>query len=135
MNIYPEDHKASFWIVFSVAVAGVTVVVLTLLAAYHSFCNKDAFYLFIAIAVWAIGPPVWFWLEYFTVYLKWGKPESFELFKYGQQVAAGIWAGVLASLLAFAASGVLDPGKQLISFERCQSLCGIDKCSEVEASE
>ncbi len=55
------------------------------------------------------------------------------MFKYGQQVATAIWAGVLALLLAFAASGLIDPTKEVLSLERCQSLCGVDKCKKVEA--
>src|SRR5881628_2752901 len=130
LSIYPEQRKAHFWIVFLTAILGVAVVMMTIWTAYKSLCSRDAFYLYITIAVWAIAPPVWFWLEYFTVYLRWGKRESFDLFKYGQQVAAGIWAGVLATLLAFAASGAIDPAKSVLTQERCKSLCGADnKCT------
>jgi len=129
-SIYPGQRKAHFWIVFAAAVLGGAVVGATLWAMRESLCSKDAFYLYVTIALWAVAPPVWFWLEYFTVYLKWGKPESFDLFKYGQQVAAGIWAGVLATLLAFAASGAIDPAKSVLTPERCRSLCGADKCAQ-----
>lgn len=137
MQIYPEDKKAPFWIVFAVAVIGVGVVIATLAAGYWSLCKKNVFYLYIAVAVWAVGPPFWFWIEYFGVYMRWGKTEAFDHFKYGQQVAAGIWAGVLASLLAFAASGVIDPTKQVLSIERCEILCGMaaEVCEPVEPEE
>jgi 4-hydroxybenzoate polyprenyltransferase len=92
-SIYPTQRKTHFWIVFAAAVLGVLVVFVTLWAARKSLCSGDVFHLYVTIAVWAIAPPVWFWFEYFTVYLRWGKPESFDLFKYGQQVAAAIWAG------------------------------------------
>lgn len=48
-------------------------------------------------AFWAIVPPVWFWIEYYYIYLL--APEdkrgSFEGFKYGQQLATAIWAAIL----------------------------------------
>jgi uncharacterized membrane protein len=129
-SIYPTQRKTHFWIVFAAAVLGVLVVFVTLWAARKSLCSGDVFHLYVTIAVWAIAPPVWFWFEYFTVYLRWGKPESFDLFKYGQQVAAAIWAGVLATLLAFAASGALDPEKSVLTPERCKSLCGAESQCE-----
>lgn len=132
MSIYPTRNKAPFWIVCAVAVLGTGLVLVTVYAAHYSLCEKDAFYLYIAVAVWAIGPPLWFWMEYFGVYMRWGKPEAFDLFKYGQQVATGIWAGVLATLLAFAASGASDPTKNVFSLERCQALCGADRCLIVD---
>ena len=131
LSIYPRRNKKHFWIVFACAILGVTLVGATLGAAHHSLCSKDVLQLYIAIAVWAVAPPVWFWLEYFAIFLRWGKPESFDLFKYGQQVAAGIWAGVLAVLLAFAASGALDPTKTVFSPETCQKLCGAAGCKNV----
>ncbi len=47
-----------------------------------------------------------------------GKRESFDLFRYGQQVAAAIWTGMLALLLLFASSGAIDPAKEL-PFQEC----------------
>lgn len=62
----------------------------------------------VLIALWAILPPVWFWIEYFFIYRLNGVPGTLEFFKYGQQTAAAIWAGTLAVLLAFGAgSGIL----------------------------
>jgi hypothetical protein len=50
----------------------------------------------------------------------------------GQRVAAGTWAGVRGASLAFAASGAVDPSKEVISQERCHSICGFDKCRKIE---
>lgn len=55
----------------------------------------------IGIAVWAIGPPFWFWFEYFYLFKNYGNPGDFEEFKHGQQVSASIWAGVVGFLVAF----------------------------------
>jgi len=50
----------------------------------------------------------------------------------GQQVATGTWAGVLGASLAFAASGAVDPSKEVISQERRCSICGFDKCRKIK---
>lgn len=133
MHIYPHENRTPFWLVFAVAVAGVATVVGTIWTGYRSMCDKEGIYLFIAIAVWAIGPPVWFWAEYFTIYLRWGKRDSFDLFKYGQQVAAAIWAGMLALLILFANSGAIDPTKEVPSQAACRYMCGAEACRKIES--
>jgi hypothetical protein len=62
---------------------------------------------FIVAAVWTIFPPVWFWIEYFFLFRKYGDENHLEAFKHGQQVAAAIWAGLL--VLLFAASELKGP--------------------------
>lgn len=62
--------------------------------------------------LWAVLPPIWFWLEYFYVYRVYGLPDTLELFKYGQDVAKAIWAGVLTGLIAFAASDATKAAPQ-----------------------
>lgn len=61
--------------------------------------------------IWLIGAPLWFWYEYFYIYraIGGGQQDSFEFFKHGQQLAAAIWAGLAASLGAFAASDFAKP--------------------------
>ena len=133
MSIYPEKNKAPFWVVFATAVIGVAIAVATVWASYRSMCDKDPVYIYVVIAVWAIGPPIWFWAEYFAIYLRGGKREGFDLFKYGQQVATAIWGGMLALLLLFANSGAIDPTKEVPSQARCQSMCGVvDTCEKRE---
>ncbi|MCE9611365.1 MAG: hypothetical protein K8R23_14310 [Chthoniobacter sp.] len=53
-----------------------------------------------ALAIWLVGPPVWFWFEYFWVFKDYGDFAQFEHFKYGQEQAAKIWAGTLVFLYA-----------------------------------
>lgn len=60
--------------------------------------------IYLLAAIWAVGPPIWFWYEYFFVYRNHGEPDTFELFKHGQQVSLAIWAGVALALAAFASS-------------------------------
>jgi hypothetical protein len=52
----------------------------------------------LVVGGWAIGPPLWFLLEYWNF----NDPDmtKFEYFKHGQQVAGSLWAGVLALLYA-----------------------------------
>ena len=133
MRIYPVEYKTPFWVVFVTAMVGVAIVIMTLWASYRSMCEKDAVYVYIVIAIWAVGPPIWFWAEYFAIYLRLGKREAFDLFKYGQQVATAIWAGVFALLVLFANSGAIDPSKEVPSQARCQYMCGIDKCKKIES--
>jgi hypothetical protein len=109
----PLDPKAPLYpsigprrVVHSVATAAVIAVLLTLFVVYRSWSSKDPFILYLTIGFWAVLPPFWFWCEYFFVYRVHGTPDTLELFKYGQDVAKAIWAGVLTGLIAFAASDV-----------------------------
>ncbi len=79
----------------------------TLGVVIYSINAKDVVPLYFAIGLWAIGPPAWFWYEYYWLYRKYGEPDTLELFKYGQDVSKAIWAGVLAGLIALAVSGAV----------------------------
>ena len=54
------------------------------------------------LLVTATVPPIWFWIEYFVLFRKWGLVDSIEHFKYAQQLSAAVWAGVLVMLFSFA---------------------------------
>lgn len=62
-----------------------------------------------AAAFWVVFPPIWFFFEYFWLYRTAAAPNSFELFKHGQQTAVAIWAGLSLSLGALAASDYVKP--------------------------
>jgi hypothetical protein len=54
------------------------------------------------LIAWTMIPPIWFWYEYWFIYLKDYHsdrivPENFELFKYGQDVSAKIWLSIVSS--------------------------------------
>ena len=53
---------------------------------------------------WLILPPYYFWLEYWTIYLRDHEPgdkipEDLELFKYGQELSARIWVAATSAVL------------------------------------
>ena len=51
---------------------------------------------------WIVGPPVWFWFDYFKVYRRYGDPEAFDSYKHGQQISIAIWAAFAIMFGAFA---------------------------------
>ena len=53
----------------------------------------------LGVAFWTLGPPIWFWFEYFWLFKTFGNPDKLEEFKHGQQVSASIWAGVIAFMI------------------------------------
>lgn len=68
--------------------------------------------LYALAALWAIGAPLWFFFEYYYLYRVAAAPDSWELFKHGQQVAIAIWAGVTAVLYALGSSDLARPVKE-----------------------
>jgi hypothetical protein len=91
-------------------VVSILLLIATFVVVYCSWGGQRSIVpLYTFIGFWAVGPPVWFWFEYFCVYRKHGDPDTLELFKYGQDVSKAIWAGVLAGLIAFAASDAVKP--------------------------
>lgn len=102
-----DNNSVANKITSAVAWISILVALLTLYIVYDAWNTTYGFWLYVAIGVWAVGPPVWFWSEYFFVYRKWGKDGTLELFKYGQQVAGAIWAGMLAGLIALASSDII----------------------------
>ena len=61
----------------------------------------DGDLLFVAVAaIWTIGPPLWFLLEYVYLYDENDPETTFEEFRYQQQLAAALWLGVMACLAA-----------------------------------
>lgn len=68
----------------------------------HRTCKE------ILYAIWVLGPPIWFFIEYFYLFRQHGKPCCIETFKYGQELASRIWLALVVVL------GVLFFGKELI---------------------
>ncbi len=50
----------------------------TLGVVFYSINAKDVVPLYFAIGCWAIGPPAWFWYEYYWLYCKYGEPDTLE---------------------------------------------------------
>ncbi len=93
----------------SLVLLGVTVLIAVLVLA-NGWRHAQAT-LYTLAALWAIGAPLWFFIEYYCFYRKAAAPDSWELFKHGQQVAISIWAGVTAVLYALGGSDLAKPPK------------------------
>lgn len=102
-QVYPADCRARFIVKGAIA-ASIIVFLATSWFVVAAWKSHDPMPVYICTAVWAVTPPVWFWFEYFYLYRRYGNPDTLELFKYGQQVAAAIWAGIAISLAAFVSS-------------------------------
>lgn len=56
----------------------------------------------IAVALWTVGPPLWFFFEYFYHFPKYGNPEAGDGdLKAAQDVTAKVWAGFAVLLGVF----------------------------------
>jgi hypothetical protein len=57
----------------------------------------------IVLLAWTLLPPIWFWYEYWYMYLADYRPghktpDDLELFKYGQDVSSKIWVAAASSM-------------------------------------
>jgi hypothetical protein len=58
------------------------------------------------LLIWVIGPPIWFWYEYYFLYRKLGPPSNGPLkqrldeYKHGVDVSSKIWLALVTVLLA-----------------------------------
>ncbi|GAA0852822.1 hypothetical protein [Aliiglaciecola litoralis] len=68
------------------------------LNAHRGAEHKDMAYMIGTF--WVIGPPVWFFIEYFFIFRRFGNPQAKEELKRGQELASKIWAGVIIILTA-----------------------------------
>jgi hypothetical protein len=60
-------------------------------------------------ASWGDWPRIWFFYDYFWLYRAAAAPDSFDLFKHGQQTAIAIWAGISLALGGLASSDFVKP--------------------------
>lgn len=97
-------NRRAAWISGVLAVATVVLTWFALANPAHP-CVR---YFPLLVLGWAVGPPLWFWFEYYFVYLAEGAPGSEEWFKHGQQVSFAIWAGIALSLGGIASSDRFD---------------------------
>lgn len=75
----------------------------SLAVAAKAWCSAEVGWIYAVIPLWILGPPIWFWCDYFLIYRKYGDPDAFDSFKHAQQISLAIWAAV-ALLLAGLAS-------------------------------
>jgi hypothetical protein len=107
--IYKNNKSPT--VVVAAAFASIGLLLLTIAVAVDAWMTCDPTFLYIVGAVWAVGPPSWFWYEYFYLFPKYGDPDGFERLKYGQQVAVAIWAGVALAVFALLSSEHFKPEK------------------------
>lgn len=125
-KIYDTDNLETPWWKHKPAVMSVGAMALTLLLII-GFRSQTI--IFILAALWAVGVPLWFFIDFYYVYRKHAADESWELFKHGQQVSFAIWAGVTATLFALAASDIAKPEKKEIECTLVASEAGISASS------
>ena len=101
--IYEPGSAADVLISWSPLIGAIAVVVTAILVS-RAYSQAKPGWLHFSIVAWAVISPAWFVSEYFFIYRKFGLPDTFELFKHGQQLSAAVWAGVLAALITLAAS-------------------------------
>ena len=96
-----QTNIGRVWITAAAILAGVMLIV-SLREAYAAWqtCDPESIYLY--GAGWIIGPPIWFWIEYFIIYRRYGDPRAFESYKFGQQISVAIWAGLALLLVGLA---------------------------------
>ena len=94
-----------------VAPALAVITILLSLAIAASDCPNGKAVVFGLAAAWAILPPCWFLYDFLYLYKRVGKPETWETFKHGQQLAVALWAGLTASLGVLGASDFVKSTK------------------------
>lgn len=109
--IYDPTATQTWWVGFmagaSIVFACLTVALILISFLYWRSYTQTTAYLLAVL--WAIGAPAWFFCEYFFLYRRASAPNSWELFKHGQQVALAIWAGVTVALYTFGSSDLAKP--------------------------
>jgi len=125
-NAMVDPHKPIFddsklrgrliWLPVLIAIVALTT---TGCITYHALANTDVRSaqpaLLSLAATWAVGAPIWFFVEYYFLYRHAAAPDSWELFKHGQQVAIPVWAGIAAALYGVGSSDLAkkDSGPQV----------------------
>jgi len=93
-----KDENATKKVYIVGTIGALFLLVTFLFCAFTIIYCELSKYLFIFHILWSIIPPIWFWYEFFHLYREYGEDETFEYFKYAQQLSIAIWVGILASL-------------------------------------
>jgi hypothetical protein len=94
-RLYPEKHyHAGLFAALAIVGFVATVLLIEVGAAYlSSSVHKRASQL--ALSVWSVGPPLWFFFEYFYYFPKFGNEKAgFTGLKTAQDLTAKVWAGI-----------------------------------------
>lgn len=72
---------------------------------YDHRLNTDRTTSLILGSIWVMGSPIWFFIEHFYFFRKYGDPGQYEQFKRAQELASKIWAGGILVLAAIWSGG------------------------------
>jgi hypothetical protein len=93
-----SDFKKNAWSKSSIRkLLGLVLVAVGLGYTYHSHLTGCPRY--VILGGWAIGPPVWFVIEYWLLFE--AKVEDLQSFKHYQTLGRNLWLGFLTYLAAF----------------------------------
>ena len=96
IKIY-ADEKRRRTVNFIAIFAIIGAVISLFFAAFGP--GKDAICIHAAVyAFWVIGPPLWFFFEYFYFFDNWHNPKAVDEFKYVEGLTSKCWASVLIIL-------------------------------------
>lgn len=76
------------------------------IATACAICSKNVVYLYVMMAIWAIGPPFWFLIEYTLARAT--VDADMNRLQHAQQLGAALWLGVFALLFAIASSPIVE---------------------------
>ncbi len=110
IDIYLQSCDKDWIVDLAVFVSGLFLLV-TFLFLFKKKLSKRT--LSLLLVFWAIAPPVWFWFEFHYLYRECAAQDSFDYFKYSQQVSVAIWAGVVFCITALLANSEKAPNKRL----------------------
>jgi hypothetical protein len=82
---------------------GMVIFVLFILSAWYVYNYRGKEYELYALLIggfWVVGPPVWFFIEHFYLFRRFGDPGQYDQLKREQELATKIWAGVIIVLAA-----------------------------------
>jgi hypothetical protein len=105
----PLRNPATYILAFVATVAGAGAIY-TLYLIDSAWESMDASLLYKVLPYWVIGPPIWFWCDYFLVYRTFGDPKAFDSFKHAQHVSLAIWASIGLLLAAIVTSDRFKQG-------------------------
>jgi hypothetical protein len=96
-----SGYKAPWKARLSVSTATVSIVAALILIAGLNRGWHQPVVRVVALVVWGVLPPLYFWFENFFLWQGDDAPkdhDQFERWKYGQELSRNIWAGLLAVL-------------------------------------
>jgi uncharacterized membrane-anchored protein len=95
----------------SLVVVTIIAAIVTGILCFVFFRQGCKEWLLILGLVWAVGAPIWFWLEYYCIFRKSAAYEEKDAsaethFKYGQDLSKNVWLGMV--VVIFAAISAVD---------------------------